>query len=535
MISLEVEMVADSAAVLTLPGMTIDEIEEKSKLQKSLRRFDLVFFLICTLVGLDTIGAVAKNGAQGFTWLVFLGIFFFVPYGLLMAELGSAFPFEGGPYVWSRLAFGRLVAAIVTVLYWLSNPIWLGGTLTILAISAFGDFFTPLHGFGKLLFALVFIWFAVVSAIVSFRLGKWIPSIGAFVRVGVLGFFTLSVLLYAAHNGVHGFGASAFSPGYAVFIAAVPVLIFNYVGFELPSSASEEMVDPRKDVPRTIAWSGLGAILLYGIPILAILLILPASKVTGVGGFLDAIKQVFTVYGGSVAADGTVTLTGAGKVLGDLGAIAFIWALLSSGTTWIMGADRTQAAAGFDGSAPRPLGRINRRFGTPLTVNVLTGIFSTIVMLLAFWLSGGNAERYFAAVLGLAISTTTISYLGIFPALVRLRHTQPEAPRPYRVPGGTAGVWIVTVLSTLWALVATISLLWPGFGVGWFGTGGNPDDSLPAGIGRGAFELTQILPLLVMIAVGVVFYLAGAPTRAHRASAAEVSAADQRGIGTAPG
>src|SRR5438046_10633143 len=99
-------------ALATLTDLTTDEIEEKAKVQKSLRRFDLVFFLIGTLVGLDTIGAVAKNGAQGFTWLVFLGLFFFVPYGLLMAELGAAFPFEGGVYVWSRLAFGRLVAAI---------------------------------------------------------------------------------------------------------------------------------------------------------------------------------------------------------------------------------------------------------------------------------------------------------------------------------------------------------------------------------------------------------------------------------------
>jgi amino acid transporter len=522
--------VTDNPAIFTLANLTTDEIEEKSKLQKNLRRFDLIFFLICTLVGLDTIGAVAKNGAQGFTWLVFLALFFFVPYGLLMAELGSAFPFEGGPYVWCRLAFGRFTAALVTVLYWFSNPIWLGGTLTILAVSAFSDFFTPLHGFAKVLFSLAFIWFAVVSAIVSFRFGKWIPSVGAFTRMAVLGFFTLSVLLYAIRNGVHGFGFSAFSPGYAVFIAAVPVLIFNYVGFELPSSASEEMLDPRKDVPRTIAWSGLGAILLYGIPILAILLILPTSRVTGVGGFLDAIKQVFTVYGGTVAQDGRVTLTGAGKILGAVAAIAFIWALLSSGTTWLMGADRTQAAAGFDGAAPRALGRISRRFGTPITVNLLSGISSTIVMLLAFWLSGGDAEKYFAAALGLAISTTTISYLGVFPALARLRYTHPDAHRPYRIPGGTAGAWIVSGLATFWAAVATVWLIWPGLGVGWFGTSGAPDESLPKGIGRAEFELTQIVPLVVLLAVGVLFYLLGAPTRAHRARPDQVSAAGERGV-----
>src|SRR5438309_10290771 len=104
-------------------------LEEKSKLQRHFGRFDMLFFLICTLVGIDTIGAVASKGAQAFTWLIFLGIFFFVPYALIIAELGSTFPEEGGPYIWSRLAFGRFVAAINTIVYWIANPVWVGGTL----------------------------------------------------------------------------------------------------------------------------------------------------------------------------------------------------------------------------------------------------------------------------------------------------------------------------------------------------------------------------------------------------------------------
>ncbi|HEY3765556.1 MAG TPA: universal stress protein [Gaiellales bacterium] len=64
-------------------------LEEKAKLQRHFGRFDMFFFLICTLVGLDTIGAVASNGAQGFTWLMFLGLVFFIPYAFLTAELGA--------------------------------------------------------------------------------------------------------------------------------------------------------------------------------------------------------------------------------------------------------------------------------------------------------------------------------------------------------------------------------------------------------------------------------------------------------------
>src|SRR5690242_16059500 len=451
---------------------TAAAVEEKAKLQKHFGRFDIFFFLICTLVGLDTLGAVSNDGAQAFTWLAFLALFFFLPYALLTAELGSTFHEEGGAYVWTKLAFGRFTAAINAVLYWLSNPIWLGGSLTILAVTTFGDFFTPLTGAWKYIFALGFIWFAVWAAILSFGIGKWIPTIGAWVRIVVLGGFVATVIVYAIKHGVHGVGGKDFKPSWAIFIAAVPVLFFNFVGFELPNAAGDEMKDPQKDVPFTVLRSAVGAIALYGIPILAILLVLPASQITSLGGFIDAMKTVFTVYGGHVTKDGAV-LTGAGKVLGDLAAIGFILALLSSGTTWIMGADRSQAVAGFDGAAPRSFGYFSARWGTPVVVNVLSGLFSTIVMVLAFELTG-NAGKYFTAVLSLAISTTTISYLLIFPTVIKLRYTHGQVPRPFRVPGGMVGVWLAGGLCTLWAAFATVALLYPGFGTS------NPDSHLPS-------------------------------------------------------
>ena len=207
---------------------TATALQEKSKLQRHFRRFDVFFYLICTVVTIDTIGAVASNGAQGFTWLIFLGVLFFLPYALSVAELGSAFPQEGGPYVWSRLAFGRPLAAINSVIYWISNPIWIGGSLTIVSFAAIEEFFGPVGGAGKYVYAVAFIWFTIVTAIVSLRYGKWVPTLGAWARGAVLTFFVVSVALFAARHGVHGFGGHAFLPTYAVFIAVVPVLFFNY-------------------------------------------------------------------------------------------------------------------------------------------------------------------------------------------------------------------------------------------------------------------------------------------------------------------
>jgi amino acid transporter len=200
-----------------------------------------------------------------------------------------------------------------------------------------------------------------------------------------------------------------------------------------------------------------------------------------------------------------------------MAAIAFILMLLSSGTTWIMGADRAMAASGFDGSAPRSFGRISKRYGTPVTVNIWTGIISSLTMIAAYQIAGGNADKYFGAVLSLAISTTTISYLAIFPALVKLRKTHPDVERPYEVPGGMAGARVASWVTFFWAALATVALIWPGFGVGWFGTGGSSADGL-LGYGfkateRWQFEMTQIVPLLFFFGVGVLFYVMGKRTR----------------------
>ncbi|OIJ95003.1 APC family permease [Streptomyces monashensis] len=491
-------------------------LAERQKLRKHFGRFDILFFLLCTIVGVDTIGTVASKGAEAFTWLIVLAAVFFVPSALLTAELGAAFPDEGGPYIWTSRAFGRLAGAVNNFLYWITNPVWLGGTLSVSAATAYTTFFND----GKNLsttafyaFTLVFVWVGVLAAILSFDVGKWIPTVGAWSRFILLGLFTVTVVVYGIQHGLHGFGVGDFSPTYAGFVGLVPVLMFNYVGFELPNTAGDEMTDAQKDVPFAIFRSAGLAVLLYALPILGILLVLPVKAITGLGGFVDAIRQVFTVYGGHVAADGTATLSGAGRLLGDLAAIMFILTVLSSGVTWIMGSDRALAVSGYDGAAPRFLGVISSRFGTPVRVNILSGAVSTTVLILAHQLTGGSAGKLFGAVLGLAVSTTLVSYLGIFPALAVLRRKAPDFPRPYRAPIPRT---ISTVL-TLLILFASVQLVAPGLGDQWFGSG-----YAPAGWSYGErwrYLLTEAVPLVAFMLLGVLFWVLGRPTRTAPAGA----------------
>ena len=73
------------------------EAEQRGRLIKSMRLFDLVFFGITTVVSLDTIGQISSFGAETFTWLLVLVVLFVVPYAWLMAELSGAFPRRAGP------------------------------------------------------------------------------------------------------------------------------------------------------------------------------------------------------------------------------------------------------------------------------------------------------------------------------------------------------------------------------------------------------------------------------------------------------
>jgi amino acid transporter len=492
--------------------MTAASVAESAKLQRHFGRFDILFFLICTIVGVDTIATVASNGGQAFTWMMVFALVFFVPQALLFAELGTAFPQEGGPYLWTRLAFGHLAGAVNDFLYWITNPVWIGGSLTASCIGGVVIFFNHGNSLSTTMtyvVALVFVWITIVSAIASFRYGKWLPTAGAFARFLVLGLFTITVAIYAGKHGVHGLGAGSYKPSASGFVLLIGVLLFNFVGFELPSSAGEEMINPQRDVPFSIARSAIGSVILYALPVLGILIVLPNTAIQNFSGFASAMQDAFTVYGGHVAADGTVTLSGVGTVLGDLCAILFIICLITSGATWIMGSDRALAVSCYDGAGPRFLGVIDAKFGTPVRVNIFSGIVASGVVVLATELTNGNAAKYFGAVLGVTISTTLISYLLIYPALWKLRRSRPDVPRPFKMPFYR----VLTVLLMVLVAVASVQLIAPGLGDSWFGKA-----FIPTGWSyseRYIYLWTELIPVLVFIGVGVLFWWMGRKTRAE--------------------
>jgi glutamate:GABA antiporter len=285
----------------------------------------------------------------------------------------------------------------------------------------------------------------------------------------------------------------------------VPLLLFNYVGFELQNGAAEEMENPQKDVPLSILRSGITGILMYVIPIFCILLVLPASKVTGIGGFIDAVTLTFHgVYGGA-AHPLLIVMT-----------LGFVGALVTSGAVWMIGSDRIQAVASYDGAFFPFFGVFNKRLGTPVRVNVLSGIAASVFAIAAIsMLKNNSTASAFTVVLDIAISTTLISYLWIFPAALKLRYSQPTVPRPFVHPWGMAGIWVSTILTTGWILLGSWVAVFPDTLERLFKVGYPFKDSW--GVTQGEFESLTLGTLAIIVAVGLIGYWAGRGVRAQGA------------------
>jgi glutamate:GABA antiporter len=494
-------MASETPFHVSAAEQTARAASETKHLKKSLGRLDIIFLIVAAVVSIEVLGQVSSFGGQTFTWALVLAVFFLVPYGLIFAEIGSTFTDEGGVYVWVRRAFGRPMAAIASLLTWITQPVWVGGSCTFIAAEVVSQYVVHFeHGsVTDYAFKTVFIWMTVLAAVISLQHGKWIPNLGAILKILFLISFLVTSGIYAARNGFAGLATSDFSPTLAGLLGVTPLLLFSYLGFESGNSAAEEMKKPARDVPIAIARSAAIAAAAYLLPIAAILLVVPADQITGIGGLMEAVATVYGVYGS--AAPVMLTVTG----------IVFALVLMTQGSAWMIISDRMQAMAAADGAFFRGFfGRFHPKLGTPVRVNLLSGVVGTLFMVAAMAVSG-SAAAVFAVVLSISVSTFLLSYLISIPAAVRLRTAFPDVERPFRVPVSDNVFRAMGALCFGWVLLGSWVAVFPGTLDRLFGL--DYDFEGTWGVSVGVFEAFTLGTLAALAALGAVGYLAAKPLR----------------------
>jgi amino acid transporter len=473
--------------------------QERKKLRKVLHRFDLVFFTIAAFISLDTIAITAAyGGGQTFFWLAFLIVVYLIPYGMIMAEMGSTFPVEGGPYVWTRMAFGRLAGSFTAVLYWASNPVWIGGTLAATVVAAINSLILeePMSTFWSIVVGLAVVWVTVMLSMIEMKYGKWTGIIGTVVRLLTLFIFLGLVVVYLFQEGKPAGTVTVadLQPTIVGFLAVIGLLQFVFVGFELSSGAAEEMTDPQKDVPKMILRSGVIAALITGSMILGVLLVMDGDALSTVAGFTEAYASVSSVLGGAQTAFNWFICA------------LIILTIISAGGVWQQGGVRIQAMAGLDGAAPLWFGKFSKQ-GTPLTMNILSAIIGSVFVIIVFWVAQGSLADFFAVMVSVIVSVTAMMYLFQMPAIIRLRKKYPHHHRPFRLPGGKAFLWLCVIGAETIVVITTITLLWPGLLDNLLGQPYSIEDNW--GVSRVYFETVTLGSVGFLVLLAVVFWVWG--------------------------
>ncbi len=405
------------------------------------------------ILTIDSLASAASMGVSWFTWWGIMMAVFFVPYGLITAELGAAWPSEGGLYVWVREALGPRWGSQAAWLYWINNAYWIPSVYMIFAGTFHAIFLRPVlppslqEGPGATWLqagiAIVVTWATVVVGLLRLKVSKWLPNFGAVVKVAIfVGLGALGVQsLLSGRPPANDFSFARFVPQWSDSLAFLPVLVYNALGFELMSSAGDEMRDPQRDVPRVVLVSGLLIAIVYTLGVAGILLAVPLKDLSLVTGTWDALRVLGPLWGS------------AGDLLVRLLGLGFLYACIANIVTWSLGVNRVAATAAMERTLPASLARLHPRYGTPYMAFLIMGAIST-VLLLGNALLSDRPSNVFWMTFKLSGICFLLSYLLLFPAFLVLRYRRPDQPRPYRMGGGMSAAWITSVVCWLFIAMA---------------------------------------------------------------------------------
>ena len=417
--------------------------------------FDVTLFIISAILVVDQLTASASIGVGSVGWWVMTIVLFFVPSALIVAELGTAYPYQGGIYDWVTRAFGRRWAARTTYWYWVNVALWMPSVYLLFTGVLTGLFWHNASVFDQSLVAIGLSWITVLVGIQTLNVGKAVTGASALVKAGIILVIGVGgAILAARHGAANHFSMHAMLPDLGVTKLYLPVLVYQLLGFELVSSLSGEIKNPRRDVARGIMAAGVLLSALYVLGTVGILLVLPLKTIGLTAGLVQTFNAIF----------------GAGSALPWILGVAVMAAYFGNMVTWTLGANRSAAEAANAGELPKIFGRETRR-GSPLWAYLLTGAVSTVVLLFAGIFIKNQNSLYFAVFAASSV-VFLLPYLLMFPAVIRLRKIDPDRKRPFQVPGGTAGLWAAVMLATASVAASLVLFLWtPGVPFDWSYTG----------------------------------------------------------------
>ncbi|ANZ65538.1 amino acid:proton antiporter (plasmid) [Secundilactobacillus paracollinoides] len=411
--------------------------------KKKFRLFDAVLMSVVVILVVESAAPGAAIGTSQFFWWIFLLILFFLPYGLISSELGTAYTGDGGLYDWVKQAFGSRWGGRLAWVYWINYPIWMASLAVLFSQVAGTIFGLHLSTFASILIELVFVWFVVVLGNKPVSESKWILNLAAFAKIfTILSLFVLGVYVAVTKGVANSFAPHNLLPQMNVnSFSNLSVIIFNFLGFEVVATMADDMDNPKKQIPQAIIYGGILIAFFYLLSAFGMSVAVPTSKLSASSGLLDSFILMLGHMNWFVVIIG----------------ILFLYILASEMISWALGVNYVADYAAKDHVLPAVFGKEDKN-DMPVGTGYLNGIVASVLVIAAPFIPN---QDIFWAFFSLNVIALLMSYMMMFPAFLKLRKMDPDRERPFKVPGNKFMIQLMTWVPEVLLVVTIIFTIIP--------------------------------------------------------------------------
>lgn len=335
----------------------------------------------------NTLANEAGPGATLIAWVITsIGS---IILALSFARASSFIPKIGGPYEYSREAFGDFTGFLNAWLYWTGS--WIGNTAIIIAIGSYAGAIFPIIGSNKVvgfLFCSLIIW---GSTYLNIRGVEAVGKVGTVMTVIKLSVLILFIVVAGCHFSGENIGQLFPSgKGLETVPKAATVTLWAFVGLESASVVAGNIENPEKNVYKSTVIGILIASIFYFILSLVAMGAMPQAELAVSNA---PIADILSKFLGS----------GIVQVLN----LAIVVGLLGSSIGWVLSAASIAYAAGEDRVFPKVFAKKSKKYGTPIAALIISSALTNVVLFM-------NFADGFAKAVSIITLLATLSYLPIY-------------------------------------------------------------------------------------------------------------------------